>query len=98
MRGSESILHMGMQRESTVTGNGEWRGMGQGGMGTDRDWESTRYTMTTVGGVDSPAEGTGTAGTWEWERYMDVLAKERKSVVAGAGTAMGVEKQVEVKA
>jgi hypothetical protein len=97
MRGSESILHMGMQRESTATGNEEWRGMRQGGMGTDRERESTRYTMTTVGGVDSPADGTGTAGTWEWERYMDVLAKENKSVAAGAGTGTGVEKKVEVK-
>ncbi|PQE20834.1 Aspartic peptidase domain protein [Rutstroemia sp. NJR-2017a BBW] len=105
MRGSESIIHMGMQRESTATGNGEWRGMRPDGMETDRGRESTRYTMTTVGGVDSPADGTGTAGTWEWERYMDVLAKERKSVVAGAGagagtgvgTGAGVEKKVEVK-
>ncbi|KAM3086611.1 hypothetical protein ACMFMG_000737 [Clarireedia jacksonii] len=94
MRGSESILHMGMERDSTATGNGEWRGMRQGGMEMDRERASTRYTMTTLGGVDSPADGTGTAGTWEWERYM---AKERKSVVAEAGTGVGVEKKVEVK-
>lgn len=105
IRGSGSIMNMGMNRDSGMERMNRMdkeaeayreRSGGHSHPGTGNDTVTTNnsrgreshFTNTTMG-LDTPTDGVGTGGTWEFEKYLD--ASRLPWVQRGSGLGVVVE-------
>ncbi|KAM0135687.1 hypothetical protein ACHAO1_005042 [Botrytis cinerea] len=105
IRGSGSIMNMGMNRDSGMERMNRMdkeaeayreRSGGHSHPGTGNDTVTTsnsrgresHFTNTTMG-LDTPTDGVGTGGTWEFEKYLD--ASRLPWVQRGSGLGVVVE-------
>lgn len=87
VRGSGSILHMGMNRDSGMermnrmdkeaeayrqrSGDSGNPGAGNDTVTTNHSHGRESYFTNTTMGMDTPTDGVNTGGTWEFEKYLD---------------------------
>ncbi|KAM0163546.1 hypothetical protein ACHAPG_001071 [Botrytis cinerea] len=105
IRGSGSIMNMGMNRDSGMERMNRMdkeaeayreRSGGHSHPGTGNDTVTTNnsrgreshFTNTTMG-LDTPTDGVGTGGTWEFEKYLD--AGRLPWIQRGSGLGVVVE-------
>ncbi|TGO11576.1 hypothetical protein BTUL_0106g00130 [Botrytis tulipae] len=105
IRGSGSIMNMGMNRDSGMERMNRMdkeaeayreRSGGHSHPGTGNDTVTTNnsrgreshFTNTTMG-MDTPTDGVGTGGTWEFEKYLD--SSRLPWVQRGSGLGVVIE-------